>query len=102
MSINKTSIYISERSPAGVSEAYYKQFQEDFGMFLKSRSQEVMDGGKMVLIMLGRDGASHVDRGVSFLWEILYQSLATLVQQVHRSHAYMYVYVYVMYVCMFN
>ncbi|XP_057786760.1 probable methyltransferase TCM_000336 isoform X2 [Salvia miltiorrhiza] len=80
-SINKKSIYISGRSPVGVCEAYYKQFQDDFSLFLKSRSQELINGGKMVLILLGRDGPFHVDRGISFLWEILYQSLATLVDQ---------------------
>ncbi|KAK6118456.1 hypothetical protein DH2020_047873 [Rehmannia glutinosa] len=76
--INKKSIYISERSPAQVSQAYLKQFQEDFSLFLKSRSQELVGGGRMVLILLGRSGPSHVDRGNSFFWEILYQSLATL------------------------
>lgn len=81
MSINKNSIYLSRRSPIRAQEAYLKQFQEDFSLFLKSRSQELINGGKMVLILLGRDGPSHVDRGISILWEILYQSLATLVDQ---------------------
>ncbi|KAH6755996.1 S-adenosyl-L-methionine-dependent methyltransferases superfamily protein [Perilla frutescens var. hirtella] len=80
-SINKESIYISRRSSREVNEAYLKQFQEDFSLFLKSRSQEVINGGKMVLILLGRNGDFHVDRGISLLWEILYQSLATLVDQ---------------------
>lgn len=83
MSINKKSIYLSGRSPTRVQQVYLKQFQEDFSLFLKSRSQELVNGGKMVLILLGRDGPSHVDRGISVLWEILYQSLATLVDQVY-------------------
>ncbi|KAL8532106.1 hypothetical protein ACS0TY_008645 [Phlomoides rotata] len=81
LSLNKKSICISKRSPSVVSEAYYKQFQQDFSLFLKSRSEEVVSGGRMVLIMLGRSGESHVDRGISLLWEILYQSLATFVIQ---------------------
>ncbi|GFP83636.1 salicylate carboxymethyltransferase [Phtheirospermum japonicum] len=78
-SINKKSIYISERSPEKVSQAYLKQFQEDFSVFLKSRSHELICGGRMVLIFLGRSGPNHADRCNSFFWEILYQSFATLV-----------------------
>ncbi|KAL6555037.1 hypothetical protein OROGR_006295 [Orobanche gracilis] len=77
-SMNKKSIYISERSPREVSEAYLRQFKEDFSLFLKSRSEEVVGGGRMVLILLGRSGPEHVDTG---FWEILYQTLATLVSQ---------------------
>ncbi|GER47534.1 S-adenosyl-L-methionine-dependentmethyltransferases superfamily protein [Striga asiatica] len=81
ISINKKSIYITERSPGRVGEAYLKQFQKDFFLFLKSRSQEVVSGGRMVLIFLARSGPGHVDRGNSFFWELLYQSFATLVNQ---------------------
>lgn len=35
----------------------------------------------MVLILLGRRDRSHVDRGNSFLWELLSRSFATLVSQ---------------------
>ncbi|KAJ4949872.1 hypothetical protein NE237_000021 [Protea cynaroides] len=37
-SMNKGKIYISESSPHLVSEAYLIQFQEDFSLFLRSRS----------------------------------------------------------------
>ncbi|PQP96379.1 jasmonate O-methyltransferase [Prunus yedoensis var. nudiflora] len=67
-SINKGSVHISESSPPGVSQAYLKQFQEDFTLFLKSRSEELTVGGRMVLILLGRKGPDHVDRGNSFFW----------------------------------
>lgn len=81
VSINKKSIYISERSPSGVPEAFLRQFQEDLSFFLKSRSEEVVSGGKMVLLLLGRSGPYHVDRNSYIYWEMLYQSLATLVSQ---------------------
>ncbi|KAL1133927.1 hypothetical protein V6Z11_A12G072200 [Gossypium hirsutum] len=81
-SINKGNVYISESSPPSVSQAYYKQFQEDFSLFLKSRSEELVTGGRMVLILLGRIGQDHVDRGNSFFWEILSRSLAISVSQV--------------------
>lgn len=79
VSMNKGHIYISESSPPKVSQAYFKQFQEDFTFFLGSRSQEVIVGGRMVLILLGRRGPDHVDRGNSFFWELLSRSLAKLV-----------------------
>ncbi|KAL3844728.1 hypothetical protein ACJIZ3_002131 [Penstemon smallii] len=80
-SVNKQSVYISEKSPAVVSEAYFEQFQEDLSLFLRSRSEELVSGGRMVLILLGRSGSNHVDRGNSFFWEILGRSLAILVTQ---------------------
>lgn len=81
-SINKGNTYISESSPSAVSKAYFKQFQEDFTLFLRSRSEELVVGGRMVLILLGRIGPDHVDRGNSFFWELLSRSLAILVSQV--------------------
>jgi len=35
----------------------------------------------MVLILVGRGGSNHVDRGNSFLWKLLSQSFAILVSQ---------------------
>ena len=51
-------------------------------MFLRSRSKEVVAAGRMVLIILGREGPDHVDRGMSFTWEILARAIADLVGQV--------------------
>ncbi|KAH6796760.1 S-adenosyl-L-methionine-dependent methyltransferases superfamily protein [Perilla frutescens var. hirtella] len=78
-SMNKKSIYISERSPPEVRKAYMKQFEEDFSLFLKSRSEELIDGGRMVLILLGRIASDHAHCANSLFWELLYQSLACLV-----------------------
>ncbi|XP_028774653.1 jasmonate O-methyltransferase-like [Neltuma alba] len=80
-SINKGCIYICGSSPEEVARAYYKQFREDFWKFLRARSAEVVAGGRMVLIFLGRRGPEHVDRGDSFLWEILARSFAILVSK---------------------
>lgn len=78
-SLNKNSIYISEHSPSEVSKVYFDQFKEDFTLFLQSRSDELVNGGKMVLILLGRQGVSHADRGNAFFWKILYQALTNLI-----------------------
>ncbi|XP_003614194.2 probable methyltransferase TCM_000336 [Medicago truncatula] len=80
-SLNKGCVYICDKSPEVVSQAYYKQFQEDFSLFLRSRSEELVVGGKMVLTFLGRRGPEHVDRGNSFFWEILTRSFTILVSQ---------------------
>ncbi|KAJ4822956.1 hypothetical protein Tsubulata_000310 [Turnera subulata] len=80
-SINKGSICICESSPPLVSQAYYEQFQGDFSLFLQTRSQEVVSGGCMVLILLGRIGQNHVDRGNSFFWQLLAKSFSILVSK---------------------
>ncbi|KAL4292138.1 hypothetical protein GQ457_14G003990 [Hibiscus cannabinus] len=80
-SINKGNVYISELSPPSVPQAYRNQFRDDFSLFLKSRSEELVANGRMVLITLGRIDREHVDRGNSFFWEILSRCLAISVSQ---------------------
>ncbi|KAK6161350.1 hypothetical protein DH2020_004731 [Rehmannia glutinosa] len=81
MSLNIRSIYITKNSPPPVCKAYAKQFQEDFSLFLKSRSQEVVSGGRMVLLLTGRSGPDIFSRDNTFFWEVLYQSFHTLVSK---------------------
>lgn len=64
-----------------VPEAYLRQFQEDFSLFLRSRSEELVTGGQMVLILLGRSSYNHVDRGNSFFWQLLTRSFSILISQ---------------------
>ncbi|CAM8915617.1 unnamed protein product [Rhodiola kirilowii] len=80
-SINKGSISITSTSPPVVSMIYYDQFKQDFSSFLQLRSEEVVAGGRMVLIFLGRIGSEHIDRGNSFLWELLRKSFAKLASE---------------------
>ncbi|KAM7529685.1 hypothetical protein LguiB_033095 [Lonicera macranthoides] len=79
--INKANIYISESSPPIVSQSYSAQFHDDFSLFLRSRSEELVAGGKMVLILLGRSGPLHIDRGNQFFWELLSRSFSILISQ---------------------
>ncbi|CAH9105690.1 unnamed protein product [Cuscuta europaea] len=79
--INKGSIYICEGSPPEVAQAYVDQFYLDFPLFLGLRSAELIVGGKMVLIFLGRESHLHLDRGNSFLWELLVRSFSTLISK---------------------
>ncbi|XP_057549868.1 S-adenosyl-L-methionine:benzoic acid/salicylic acid carboxyl methyltransferase 1-like [Amaranthus tricolor] len=50
----KRNIYMSRASPPSVLKAYYEQFEKDFLKFLHCRAMEMVDGGKMVLTLLGR------------------------------------------------
>ncbi|XP_028787526.1 theobromine synthase 2-like [Neltuma alba] len=52
--LNKGDIYITDTSPPAVRKAYCEQFQEDFKLFLKLRSVELVQGGGMVLTFRGR------------------------------------------------
>ncbi len=53
--LNKGNIYLTRASPPTVQKAYFAQFQEDFSLFLRSRSYELLPGGAMVLTLIGRD-----------------------------------------------
>ncbi|XP_054786838.1 probable methyltransferase TCM_000168 [Prosopis cineraria] len=52
--LNKGDIYITDTSPPAVRRAYCEQFREDFKLFLKFRSVELVRGGGMVLTFRGR------------------------------------------------
>ncbi|XP_048234220.1 S-adenosyl-L-methionine:benzoic acid/salicylic acid carboxyl methyltransferase 3 [Ricinus communis] len=51
--LNKENIYIAKTSPPAVFNSYLDQFQKDFTMFLKNRSEELIAGGCMVLTTMG-------------------------------------------------
>ncbi|XP_021718984.1 salicylate carboxymethyltransferase-like [Chenopodium quinoa] len=68
---NKENIYIASTSPPNVTEAYYDQFEKDFSMFLRCRSEEVVPGGIMVLTMLGRTTIEKYSKESSYEWELL-------------------------------
>ncbi|KOM37054.1 hypothetical protein LR48_Vigan03g043500 [Vigna angularis] len=52
-SLNKGHCHIVSTSPTEVYKAYLKQYQQDLKLFLKSRSEELVPGGAMVLLFLG-------------------------------------------------
>lgn len=51
--LNKGHCHIVSTSPPEVRKAYLKQYQQDFKLFLRSRSEELVPGGAMVLMHLG-------------------------------------------------
>ncbi|XLR56206.1 hypothetical protein S83_006878 [Arachis hypogaea] len=65
--VNKENIHLTSTSPPGMHKAYLEQFQKDFKVFLKLRSQEVVAGGGMVLTLFGRDKT----RDIRTVWTII-------------------------------
>lgn len=80
--LNRKSIYITKNSSTQVCEAYATQFDKDFSAFLKARSAEVVCGGRVVLLMAGRNGPGYFSSDDTFYWDLLYQSFLTLVSKV--------------------
>lgn len=81
---NKGNIFISDSSPPQVVEAYFKQFDKDFTSFLHFRSQEVMSGGHMVLVCVGRSNPDPRTYDSCCLMDLLTNSLLHLAAEVLR------------------
>lgn len=64
--------------------SYYEQFQRDFSMFLKCRSEEVVDGGRMVLTFLGRKCDDPSSKEGCYIWELLAAALNEMVTEVNK------------------
>lgn len=82
--LNKGNIYMAKTSPPGVFRAYLKQFQKDFSIFLKSRSEEIVPGGRMVLTLLGRASGDPSSKECCYIWELLAQALNDMVSEVRE------------------
>ncbi|KAA8547398.1 hypothetical protein F0562_003738 [Nyssa sinensis] len=78
---NKGNIYMASTSPPSVLKAYYEQFQRDFSMFLKYRSEELVAGGRMVLTILGRKSEDPSSKECCYIWELLAIALNEMVSE---------------------
>lgn len=76
--LNKGNIYISKTSPSVVFKAYLDQFEEDFTIFLRCRSKELVPGGGMIIAAIG---STKSDNPKS-IWEILGRALNDMVLEV--------------------
>ncbi|KAL5072049.1 hypothetical protein RYX36_022936 [Vicia faba] len=79
--LNKRNICISKNSPNCVLEAYSQQFKNDFSCLLKSRSQEMVYDGRMVLSFLGRQSMDHTSSNCYYQWELLAHALMIMVSE---------------------
>ncbi|GMI84176.1 hypothetical protein like AT5G66430 [Hibiscus trionum] len=78
---NKGNIYISKLSPPNVAKAYLEQFQNDFSKFLRFRSEKMISGGRMLLILVGRSIIDPTSKDCCSLWDLLAKSLLDLVDK---------------------
>ncbi|KAG5050902.1 hypothetical protein AAZX31_02G051000 [Glycine max] len=81
---NRGNIYIGSTSPSNVGRAYYEQFQRDFCVFLKCRAEELVEGGRMVLTILGRRSDAEnpaIKEGGYIIWELMATALNDMVMQ---------------------
>ncbi|RVX16766.1 Salicylate carboxymethyltransferase [Vitis vinifera] len=78
---NKGNIYMASSSPPSVLKAYYEQFQSDFSMFLRCRSEELLGGGTMVLTFLGRRSEDPSSKECCYIWELLAVALNDMVSE---------------------
>nr|GMD56932.1 salicylate carboxymethyltransferase-like [Ipomoea batatas] len=68
-------ICVATASPPNVIKAYYDQFESDFSTFIKCRSKELVNGGRMVLTMQGIKS----ENPTFYIWELLALSINDLV-----------------------
>ncbi|XP_026451063.1 salicylate carboxymethyltransferase-like [Papaver somniferum] len=76
---NKGNFYIAKSSPPSVVTAYLNQFKKNFRVFLECRSEELINGGKMVLIVVGRSSSDPTSKECCSFWELLALSAHDLV-----------------------
>lgn len=69
-------------------DAYLLQFQDNFSMFLKSRSEEMIAGGRMVLSFMGRSSANPSAPESCYQWELLARALMTMASEVHYIYLF--------------
>lgn len=79
--LNKGKVYISKSSPQSVLDAYSLQFQNDFSLFIKSRAQELVPGGRMILSFMGRTSADPTTEDSCYHWELLAQAIMSQVRE---------------------
>ena len=75
---NEGNIYICKTSPHLVFKAYFEQFRKDFTYFLRCRSEEIVDGGVMILTIIG----SNENDSPKSIWEIMGRTLNDMVMLV--------------------
>ncbi|CAN1163549.1 Probable jasmonic acid carboxyl methyltransferase 2 [Linum perenne] len=78
--LNNGQVYITKSSPSQVVEAYTQQFRKDFSLFLRSRSEELVPTGRVLMSLLGRySHKSPTDQEGSNQWELLARALMSMV-----------------------
>lgn len=75
---NKGHIYWAKTSPPNVLKAYLEQYKADLSFFLKCRAEELVEGGRLVVTLIGEDP---VYKDCGFIWEIMSMALNDMVKE---------------------
>ncbi|XP_038991364.1 jasmonate O-methyltransferase-like [Hibiscus syriacus] len=62
-------------------DAYSLQFKKDFSLFIKSRSQEIVPGGRMYLSFLGQRSADNTTEESCYSLELLTEAIMSLARE---------------------
>ncbi|KAK8626801.1 hypothetical protein V6N13_134432 [Hibiscus sabdariffa] len=76
--VNKGNICMAKNSPHDVHKAYLDVFERDFKLFLRSRSEEMVPGGHMVLTVVG-SGIRTPSSKTCTVWELMGMTLYDMV-----------------------
>ena len=79
---NNTSIHINDTSPPDVYKSYLNQFKNDFSLFLRMRSEEIVPNGQMVLTFVGRKVSDPLSKNCFQVWSLLSDCILDLVSEV--------------------
>ncbi|KAG0542170.1 hypothetical protein BDA96_02G080200 [Sorghum bicolor] len=77
--LNEDNIYITKTTTPFVVKQYQMQFRNDFSIFLKLRHEELVHGGQMVLIFLGRNNEDVYNGDLNQVFALVARSLQSLV-----------------------
>ncbi|CAJ2635647.1 unnamed protein product [Trifolium pratense] len=78
---NKGNIYLSSTSPSNVIKAYYEQYKIDFSHFLKCRAQELVEGGRLFVTLIGRQSEEPWSKDCCYIWELMATDLNDMVSK---------------------
>lgn len=81
-SILNQDVYISSTSSPLVVKLFQEQFQKDFSFFLQLRHEELVNGGRMVLIFLGRKDEDVYKGDLNHMFGFVSKALESLVEKV--------------------
>ncbi|CAD6248132.1 unnamed protein product [Miscanthus lutarioriparius] len=77
--LNEDNIYITKTTTPFVVKQFQNQFHKDFSLFLKLRHEELVHGGQMALIFLGRKNEDVYNGDLNQLFALVARALQSLV-----------------------
>ncbi|ESQ45430.1 hypothetical protein EUTSA_v10010465mg [Eutrema salsugineum] len=78
---NKKNVYPGSPCLANLYKSYLNQFQKDFSLFLRMRSEEIVSNGRMILTFLGREASDPLSKDCFGNWSLISDSLFDLVSE---------------------